>query len=178
MVLALIQACANAIKSSRKAGPAGRTCLTFLLSGNLFAVDTIHLKEIVRCGILAVPRDKPQFLRGFFRHAGRMLPIVDLARRYSDHLTEVGGRTCIVIVDMGQGVEVGILVDEVRGLIEFDKTTLKPLPDMFRRMLTFEIVDGLLQSPRDMLIVLGIQRLLAADEVKELRYYCEQMNAS
>lgn len=178
MVLSLIQACADAIRTSRKTGLKQRTCLTFLLSGNLFGIDTVHLKEIVRCGILAVPRDKPYFIRGFFRHEGRMLPIVDLARRYSDHLTEVAGRTCIVIVELGaKKQEVGILVDEVRGLAEFENSDLKPLPDMFRRMMAVEIVDGLINSPSDMLVVLGIQRLLSHEESKALNEYCKDMYA-
>lgn len=185
MVWSLIQACADAIKASRRSDPGQRTCLTFLVSGLLFGIDTASIEEIVPCGIMAVPRDKPHFLRGFFRHGGRMVPIVDLARRYSDHVTEIGGRTCIVIVSLdslkprkhGHRHEIGILVDEVRGLTEFDLHELKPLPETFRRTLTLEIVDGLMQLPRDLLIVLGIQRLLKGEEAQELLWYYEQMDA-
>jgi len=149
-----------------------------MLSGNLFGIDTVHIKEIVRCGILAVPRGKPACIRGFFRHDGRMLPIVDLARRYSDHSTDIGGRTCVVVVELGvKKQEIGILVDEVRGLAEFEQDDLKPLPDMFRRMIAVDIVEGLISSPRDVLVMLGIQRLLSREESKMLYEYCKDMYA-
>jgi len=181
VLLALINACRNAlIPRKQDARLQLRTCLTVTLHGILFGIDTRAVREIVRYRILAEPRNKPPYIRGLFRHRSIMIPVLDLAARYGHGAIEPGGRTCIVIVELGLGKwrkEVGLIVDEVRGLSEFPVTEMKPMPEMVHKMLEVEIVEGVVKLERDYLIVVDSWQMLSGEEAREVAGYLKQLGA-
>lgn len=177
MVFTLIHTCSKLLKTAYW-GDDVQTCLTFQLSGLLFGIRIARVKEILRCGILAVPRDKPPFLRGFYRHQGRRIPVLDLTQRYSGQTTIIGGRTCLIIVDLVQGrssQEIAILADEVRGTAEFRPDTLSPLSETIGRVLKVDAVKGIARLKRDYLVVLDVPRLLTREEFGVLCEYVREM---
>lgn len=106
-----------------------------------------------------------------------MVPVLDLARRFGHSSLEPGGRTCIVIVELGLGrwrKEVGLMVDEVRGLSEFPAQELKPMPDLVQRVVGAEMVEGVVRLKQDYLVVLDHLRLLNDEESKEVAAYLQQ----
>lgn len=172
MIRALIHTCRKAFETSRRARVRSQSCLTFLLSGIRFGIPFADVREIVSCGRIAVPADQPHFLRGYYRHRGRMVPIVDLMRRYSGRTTAIGDLTCIAIVEIVAGwqrQEIGILVDEVCGMVEFAADDLKPLAEELRRRMV--LVDGLVwrEQDRSYFVVIDLQRLLSGEEALLLR---------
>lgn len=131
-----------------------RTCLAFHVSGMLFGVDARAMQKIARYQILASPRGMPACICGLYRHQGLMIPVLDLSRRFGHAPITPGGRTCILIVEMGLGKwrkEIGLLADDVRGLSEFSLHALKPMPDVGHHMAE---IEGLVREGKDFLIVL------------------------
>jgi purine-binding chemotaxis protein CheW len=179
MLSSLIKACGNALLPRlRPARPAGRACLTFTVGGLLFGIDSRIVQQIARYQILAEPRGKPPFIRGLFRHKGIMIPVVDLSARYGHAPVAPGGRTCIVIVELGVGKwrkELGLIVDEVRGLSEFPLSALKPMPEVVHKMIKVELVEGLVKLEKDYLVVLDPWRLLSDEEAGEVADYLKQL---
>jgi purine-binding chemotaxis protein CheW len=172
MLSSLIKACGNALLPRlRPVKPEGCTCLTFTVGGLLFGIDTRIVQEIARYQILAEPRGKPSFIRGLFRHKGIMIPVVDLSARYGHAPVEPGGRTCIVIVELGVGKwrkELGLVVDEVRGLSEFPLSQMKSMPEVVHKMIKVDLVEGLVRLEKDYLVVLDAWRLLSDEEAGEV----------
>src|SRR5512140_874370 len=90
--------------------------LTFLLSGEMFAVGILNVKEIIEYGTLTEIPMMPACIRGALNLRGAVVPVVDLAARFGGKATEVGRRTCIVIVEVkneDSRQELGIVVDAV-----------------------------------------------------------------
>jgi chemotaxis signal transduction protein len=176
MLLAIIKTLGDSLKHHPAETP-HRHCLTFLLHGMQFGIDTRFIKEIARYNILAEPRGKPSFVRGLFRHQGKMIPVLDLAALYGTHKLELGRRTCILIATLGIGKwqrDIGLLVDEVKGLADFDTPELKPMPDVAHRMLKVEIVEGLVRQEKDYLIVIDALQLIPDADMKALNDYMRQ----
>lgn len=175
VLVALLNVCGEVLRSiGRESRPSMRNCLTFRISGALFGIDAGQIKEIVRCGILAEPGDKPSFVRGLFRHQSVMVPVLDISARYGTHRTEPSGRTCIVILQASAGYwqqPVGLIVDEVCAMHNFADTALKPLPAEVSRMMNVEIVEGLVKLKKDLLIVIDPLRLMSPDEAADLADY-------
>jgi len=172
-LLDLINACRR-VFLPRPARPAARTCLTFTVDGLLFGIDTRIVQEIARYRILAEPRGKPAFIRGLYRHHGIMIPVVDLAARYGHAPVEPGGRTCIVVVELGLGCwrkEVGLIVDEVRGLSEFPLSELKAMPDVVQRMIKVDLIEGLVRLEKDYLVVIDPWLLFSDEEAAQVAEY-------
>lgn len=175
-MMALIRGC-RAVLRPRIAEPLVWHCLTFKLGGNLFGIDTRMVNRIVRYGIPAVPHDKPVCVRGFLRHEGDMIPILDIAARYGHHPLEPGRRTCLVVVGLGHGKwrrDVGVMVDEVSSVAELKPGDVRPVPEDAHRIMRVGIVAGMVRQEKDYLIVLDAMRLLSDNELKELSAYVWQ----
>lgn len=152
-----------------------RYCLTFTLQGVCFGVDIGNIKEIVRLGIFAVPRDLPRCLRALYRHKRSMIPVLDIAARYGQSSLRQGGRSCLVVVGMGRGAhrqDIGLMVDEVLGMARFSAASVRPLPDDMRELMrTHFIIEGMVAEGDGQLILLRSDKLLQAHELREISSY-------
>lgn len=164
---------------SRRIEQGVRTCLGFYVSGMLFGVDTRAVQEIARFNILAEPRGMPRCIRGLFRHKGLMIPVIDLAQRFGHAKLEPGGRTCIVIVELGLErwrKEIGLMVDEVRGLSELAVGAIKPMPEALSKQV-LDQVEGVCRLEKDYLVVLDHLRLLTDTEAAEVSDFLKTLGS-
>ncbi|MCK9386963.1 MAG: chemotaxis protein CheW, partial [Sulfuritalea sp.] len=74
--------------------------LTFQLSGEMYAVGILNVKEIIEYGSLTEIPMMPAFIRGVINLRGSVVPVIDLAARFGGHQTETSRRTCIVIIEL------------------------------------------------------------------------------
>src|SRR5690348_14408473 len=119
----LVQAAAAAAVAVRPGAAAGEAnqYLTFTLGGEMFAVGILNVKEIIEYGSLTEIPMMPTFIRGVINLRGAVVPVIDLAARFGSKATEVGRRTCIVIVEVPQDEgrhDIGIMVDAVSEVLE------------------------------------------------------------
>src|SRR5512140_3654112 len=86
---------ANAVQEEQQ-----RQYLTFMLSGEIFAIGILRIKEIIEYGNLTeVPR-MPDFIRGVINLRGAVVPVIDLGSRFGKQASAVSRRTCIVIIEV------------------------------------------------------------------------------
>ena len=101
---------ANIESSSRSAGRLAaaesdyiQQYLTFVLSGEVFAIGILAIKEIIEyANVTPVPMT-PAYTRGVINLRGAVVPVLDLSVRFGRSASEVTKRTCIVIIEVGAG---------------------------------------------------------------------------
>src|SRR5206468_4765013 len=101
------------IRSQRKAAQEpqdrqaarGQQYLTFSVTGELFGVAIVSVKEIIEYRATTEVPMMPQFMRGIINLRGRVVPVIDLAVRFGRARSEVTARSCIVIVEAQQNGE-------------------------------------------------------------------------
>jgi purine-binding chemotaxis protein CheW len=177
MLKTFINTCRNALKPRAQTALQHRYCLTFALNGIRFGIDARTVIEIARYRILAEPRCLPHFMRGVFRHDGRMIPVIDIGARYGKQPAQPGGRTCIVLIELGSGKwrrEIGIMVDEIFGMAVFSASELLPVPELAHQMLEVKIIEGMLKQEKDYLVLIDVWRLLPDAELETLAAYMRQ----
>jgi purine-binding chemotaxis protein CheW len=62
--------------------------LTFQLSGEMYAVGILNVKEIIEYGQLTEIPMMPAFIRGVINLRGSVVPVIDLSARFGGHTTE------------------------------------------------------------------------------------------
>jgi purine-binding chemotaxis protein CheW len=145
-------------------------CLTFQLGNELFAVGILNVREIIEYGHLTVVPMMPDSVRGVINLRGAVVPVIDLRRRFGHGLTEIGRRTCIVIVETPAAEEtqvVGIMVDAVNEVLDIPDTQIEP-PPAFGTHLRTDFIRGMAKMDKGFILVLDLNHVLAEDNLHAL----------
>jgi purine-binding chemotaxis protein CheW len=141
--------------------------LTFLLSGEMFAISILNIKEIIEYGYLTTVPMMPAFIRGVINLRGGVVPVVDLAVRFARKSGDVTKRTCIVIIEIKSGGEkqdVGVVVDSVSEVLEIPDSEIEPTPS-FGAKIRAEFIHGMGKINGNFVIILAVNHVLSIDEM-------------
>ena len=144
--------------------------LTFALSGEMYSVGILNVKEIIEYGNLTEIPMMPAFIRGVINLRGAVVPVVDLAARFGGQQSQIGKRSCIVIVEMRQDdskQDLGIMVDAVSEALEIPGSEIEPSPS-FGANIRADFIAGMGKVNGKFVILLDIQRVLSVDEMATL----------
>ena len=152
--------------------------LTFTLNGEAYALDIFHVTEIIEHRRLTGVPMMPSCVPGVINLRGRAVPVIDLAIRFGRAPTTIARRTSIVIVSVtslgggarpasgaGTGAghqELGILVDAVNKVVDFDTDDIEPAPD-FGVGVNADYISGMARTETGFIIVLDIDHILSMD---------------
>lgn len=144
--------------------------LTFELGGEMFAVGTLNVREIIEYGpITSVPL-LPASIRGVINLRGAAVPVVDLGVRFRGERTVQTSRTCFVILEVQTGAvrkPVGIIVDAVSEVREIADQDIEPSLNVGSEVRAdFLVGIGKLES--GFVLLLDIARVLSLEQVDVL----------
>jgi len=155
-----------------------RQYLTFLLSGEMFAISILNIKEIIEYGNLTEVPMMPGFIRGVINVRGSVVPVVDLSARFGRNKTEVSRRTCIVIIEVGSSDEkhdIGVMVDSVSAVLEIPHGEIEP-PPAFGARIRVDFIHGMGKVGGKFVIILDANKVLSVDELSMLGQAAETMS--
>lgn len=144
--------------------------LTLTLGEELYALPIEHIREIIEFGGLTEIPMMPDFLRGVINLRGAVVPVIDLSVRFGRERTEIGRRTCIVIVEVVQddaAQMLGIIVDAVNEVLAVEANQVEKRPT-FGARIRADFIAGILNRNDQFVIVLDIRQVLSVDEISEL----------
>ncbi len=141
--------------------------LTFELVGEVYAIDIMHIREIIDYGnITAVPM-VPDFIAGVINLRGSVVPVIDLATRFWGQSTEITKRTSIVIIELSdsdQSLEIGVIVDIVNEVLDIPSEDIEPTPS-FGASIRTDFIAGMGKVDGKFMILLDVNRVLSLDEL-------------
>lgn len=144
--------------------------LTFMLGGEIFAIGILAIKEIIEYDSLTVVPMMPACVRGVINLRGAVVPVVDLAARFGRAASDIGRRTCIVIVeveaDSGRQ-DLGVIVDAVNEVLEIPASEIEPSP-AFGAGLRTDFIRGMGKLGGRFVILLDVDQVLSMDEMRAL----------
>jgi purine-binding chemotaxis protein CheW len=144
--------------------------LTFLLGDETFAIDILAIKEIIEYRNLTTVPLMPECVRGVLNLRGAVVPVLDLQSRFGRAASQVGKRTCIVIVELntahGRQV-VGVLVDAVNEVLDIALDAIEPPPAFGARIRT-DFIRGIGKVDEKFVILLDVDQVFSVDELAAL----------
>lgn len=138
--------------------------VTFLLAGDEFGFHIEKVQEIIRYSamrITAIP-NSPPFVEGVVNLRGRLVPVVDLRKRFGFREDELDQTSRIMIVAVG-GRTIGLIVDAVVEVVRVATLEVEKLPDLAAGVGT-EFVEGVCRVSRGMVVVLDLDAMFSAEE--------------
>lgn len=166
-------------KQTEQSGLDNEQYLTFTLSGEMYAIPLLGVKEIIEYGGVTPIPTMPGFIRGVINLRGRVVPVVDLASRFGGQPVELTRRTCIVIVEVGNEGEtqdMGVVVDSVSAVIDIPGADIEP-PPAFGARIRVDFINGMWKAEGRFVIILNIARVLSVDEITQLAGLTQEQTA-
>jgi purine-binding chemotaxis protein CheW len=140
--------------------------VTFSIGDEEFGVDILKVQEIIRTmDITKVPR-APEFVEGVINLRGKVIPIIDLRKRFGITAREHDKHTRIIVIEINSMI-VGFVVDSVSEVLRIPAGTVEPPPPVVSG-LESEYISGVGKLEDRLLILLDLNRLLSGEEKKEL----------
>lgn len=140
--------------------------VTFNLGKEEFAVPILQIQEINRLvEITRVPKS-PDFVEGVINLRGKVIPIIDLRKRFSLPQSDLGKYARIVVVNM-DGRMVGLIVDSVSEVLRLPNDAIEPPPPVVAGIGS-EYIKGLGKLEGRLLILLDLSKILTKEEKREL----------
>lgn len=147
-----------------------RQYLTFTLAGEVFAVETLSVKEIIEYGQITTVPMMPAFIKGVINLRGAVVPLVDLGVRFRNAVTEITRRSCFVILEVSAGDEtqtLGVIVDAVNEVLEISPADIEP-PPAFGAKIRTDFIAGMGKVNGQFVILLDVGKVLSVEEMAAL----------
>lgn len=136
--------------------------VTFRIGEEEFGVDILAVQEIIRTmAITKVPK-APDFVEGVINLRGKVIPIVDLRKRFGMPPRDTDKHNRIIVIETG-AIIVGFMVDSVSEVLRIPAGTIEAPPAVVSG-LESDYIDGVGKLDDRLLIMLDLDRLLSGQE--------------
>jgi purine-binding chemotaxis protein CheW len=141
--------------------------LTFKLGSEEYGLELLRVREIIALvDITPVPL-APDYVRGVMNLRGRVIPVIDLRRRFGMQPSEDHERKCIIVCDVernDQPIVMSILVDAVSEVLHIGAADIEAAPT-FGLGVETSFINGIAKAKSGVKILLDIDLVLAARAV-------------
>lgn len=140
--------------------------VVFDLADEGYGVDIGSVREIIRMqDITQVPRT-PEFVEGVINLRGKVIPVVDLRKRFGFPEADATKDTRIVVVDIG-GQDIGVVVDAVTEVLRIGADAVEP-PSSVITTADSEYLLGIAKLETRLIILLDLQQALSSMDRTDL----------
>ncbi|MDR3020988.1 MAG: chemotaxis protein CheW [Treponema sp.] len=144
--------------------------VTFQLGEELYGVNIMDVKEIVRVQTIRTIPNAPVYVEGIFNLRSEIIPIINLHKRFhirkmikSEEDELLSG---FVILDI-DGMKLGIIIDRISRVEKIEKEEVQPPPQMFSGI-GAEYIQGVVRQDEGYLIILDIRDLFNPKELQKI----------
>jgi len=147
-----------------------RQLVTFQLGEELYGVNIMDVKEIVRVQAIRAIPNAPAYVEGIFNLRSEIIPIINLHKRF--HLRKLVTSeedellSGFVILDI-DGMKLGVIIDRISRVVTIEKEDIQPPPQMFSGI-GAEYIQGVVRQEEGYLIILDIRDLFNPKELQKI----------
>jgi len=147
-----------------------RQLVTFQLGEELYGVNIMDVKEIVRVQAIRTIPNAPVYVEGIFNLRSEIIPIINLHKRF--HLRKLVTSeedellSGFVILDI-DGMKLGVIIDRISRVVTIEQEEVQPPPQMFSGI-GAEYIQGVVRQEEGYLIILDIRDLFNPKELQKI----------
>ncbi len=130
---------------------------SFRLGGEEYAIDISAVQEINRMTEVTKVPNSPPYIEGVLNLRGRIIPAVNLRKKFGLPEREYDRHTRIMVVDV-DGTMVGLIVDAVSEVLRISPETIEPAPEMSAGV-NSKYIRGVGKVNGRLVILLDLERL-------------------
>ena len=130
--------------------------VTFKLAGEEYATDILKVQEINRMVEITSVPNAPHYVEGVINLRGKVIPVVNLRKKFGLVVKEADAQSRIMVVDVGKTI--GIIVDSVSEVLRLRADTVETPPSITENG-SSEYIRGIGKLEDRLLILLDLDKL-------------------
>lgn len=135
----------------------------FFLNDDEYAIIISRVREIQpMCEIRKIPKSPP-FVEGVINLRGRIVPIIDLRKRFDLPKLPNNHASKILIVEFDNH-QIGLVVDNVTEVIRYYAEDVEKTPPVFTTNIDSQYIQGVAKIDERLIILLDIEKMLSCEE--------------
>jgi purine-binding chemotaxis protein CheW len=142
--------------------------VVFDLAHEHYGVDISTVREIIRMQEITRVPQTPDFVEGLINLRGKVIPVVDLRKRFCLAVTEESKENRIVVIDIG-GHDIGVVVDAVTEVLRIPAGCVEP-PSSIITTVESEYLVGIAKLSSRLIILLDLAMVLSDSERHQLSH--------
>jgi len=144
--------------------------VTFQLGEELYGVNIMDVKEIVRVQDVRTIPNAPTYVEGIFHLRSEIIPIINLHKRFHLKKAAVAEEdelvSAFIILNI-DGMKLGIIIDRVSRVVTIEKENVQPPPQMVSGI-GAEYIKGVVRQENGYLIILNIRDIFNPRELQKI----------
>lgn len=134
----------------------------FTLGEDEYAISIAKVRKILPMQEIRQIPKAPAFVEGVINDRGKILPAMDLRKRFEIPLT-TSRNAKILIVEINK-MMVGLIVDNVSEVIKIKLSLIEPPPPVFLANISSRYIQGVAKLDNKMVVLLDVEKLLSYEE--------------
>lgn len=136
--------------------------VVFGLGREEYGVEITEVQEIVRLQDITKIPNTPEFVEGVVNLRGKVIPLIDLKKRFGLEQAERTGDNRIIVVNINDSV-IGVIVDYVSEVIRLADDMIEQPPSIVKGI-GKEYLKGIGKISDRLLILLDLEKILNSSE--------------
>jgi len=137
------------------------------LSKEEYGIPITQIQEIIKIPEITRIPNMPDFIEGVINLRGKIIPIIDLRKRFRLDQKQKDEETRIVIANIG-GQPIGLISDSVSEVIRLSQEDIDPVPPIISHI-NSEYLSGVGKMDKRIIILLNLEKILSDLEKSSLR---------
>ena len=136
----------------------------FRVGRETFGLPISLVHEIVRPPEITNVPHAPEYVEGVMNLRGRIVPVIDLRRRFGSTVAENKRKNRVLVVDVDSHA-VGLVVDSASEVLKISDAQIEPPPNVFADAAT-SYVTGVAKYQGRLIILVDLKKILQAGELR------------
>ncbi len=137
--------------------------VSFNIGNEEFGVDILKVQEINRMVEITKVPQAPSYVDGVINLRGKVIPIVDLRKRFNLEPKEHDQNTRIVVVNINSRT-IGLVVDAVSEVLRLEANTIEPPPEIVTGI-NSKYIKGVAKLEDRLLMFLDLTKVIDISEI-------------
>ncbi len=141
--------------------------LTFTLNQQLFGIPIDVVREINQLPEITPVPHAPEAVAGVINLRDKVIPVVDLRRKFNLPVRDYTRETCVIVVDGRQG-QVAAIVDTVASVLPLSRDHIEAPPSLVQNANSNPTILGLARTGQQVIVLLNMTLVVDQDFIHEV----------
>jgi len=148
----------------------------FRIGRETFGLPISIVREIVRVPEITSVPNAPDYIEGVINLRGRIIPVVDLRKRFGDKTFERDKKNRIVVVELGSRA-VGLIVNSASEVLRIRPSEIDEPHNVFKEG-ELNYITGIGKLNGRLVILLDLNKILERGELNHLEEVADSVSSS